>query len=84
MTPCDSCEKEVATNSKICPHCGHERTTMSGIVALASGFVCLSIPFVISSEPQNLDFEGGLFALATFLGSAWVCYKALMRWRNFI
>lgn len=79
MTPCDSCEKEVATNSKVCPHCGHERTTIAGWLALFFGVVCF---FATMGFLENGLAEKG--AGLVMLGSGWVCYKALMRWRKFI
>lgn len=83
MTPCESCEREVATNSKSCVHCGHERTTTAGWWALASGFVCFVGATTAADEGVPLDLSG-LGAVAVIVGSGWVCYQALMRWRLFI
>ena len=83
MTPCESCQEEVATNSKVCPHCGHERTTMSGWLAFLSGFVCF-VGIMAVREHGISDLGNGLLALTVILGSGWVCFKALMRWRKFI
>ena len=56
---------------------------MAGWWALASGFVCVVGVVTAKEEGVPLDLSG-LGAVAVIVGSGWVCYQALMRWRLFI
>ena len=88
MVPCDSCEKDVATSAKTCPHCGEVRKTAAGYVLSVCAFT-LVISFYAAADmgvnPLGLLIGlQGLFPFATMWGCLIVGYFSFKRWMKFV
>lgn len=54
LVKCGECNKEISSEAKQCPHCGHKNESKYGCVPMAIiGFIVLAA--IISSEPKSSD-----------------------------
>ena len=88
MEPCPSCDKQIASNAKTCPHCGHERKVAPyGSLCLLSGLITLAMLNHIFNELDKSGLSvlfdlGAIPFLAFTCASAYWCYRLFIEWRK--